>query len=143
MNLKITYHSAAEAEEAFYTAFQNLDLVQMRQVWANSASAYCIHPSGQLFQGYDAILTSWNKIFQGAEKPRVHYSLIGQNNQENLAVHLVVERISSSSEAAETGAVVFATNVYLLTETGWHMLSHHAAQARFEPGSPKTQKKLH
>jgi ketosteroid isomerase-like protein len=137
------YDSATAAEKAFYKAFRELNIARMRDVWAESSAAYCIHPSGQLFRGRESILASWASMFQVAEKPYIHYSLVNQSQVEGLAVHLVVERIGPTASEALAGAVVFATNVYQLTEMGWWMLGHHAAQARSEPAGRKSKPKLH
>ncbi|MGD8590467.1 MAG: nuclear transport factor 2 family protein [Chromatiales bacterium] len=137
------YDSAAAAEKAFYQAFRELNIDRMREIWVDSPAVYCIHPSGQLFRGRESILDSWAGMFQVAEKPHIQYSLINQSRHAGLAVHLVVERIGPTATIAQADAVVFATNVYQLTEAGWRMLGHHAAQARLEPTSQKVRPKLH
>ena len=137
------YHSAAEVEVAFYSAFRNLDTTRMQHVWANSPTAFCIHPSGQLFRGHESILASWTSIFQVAEKPQIQYTLINETKHEDLVVRLVAERIGSPASQAESSAVVLATNVYVLIDRGWRMLGHHASQTRSEPAGPRLKKKLH
>jgi hypothetical protein len=136
------YDSATAAEEAFYRAFRELDIAGMREVWVDSSNAYCIHPSGQLYRGQQSILASWSNMFQVAEKPHLQYSLINQSQGAGLAVHLVVERIGPA-DPAQTGALVYATNVFLLTGPSWRLLGHHAVQARSVPASQKPKPKLH
>ena len=138
-----SYDSATAAEEAFYQAFRDLNKTRMQAVWVESPESYCIHPSGQLFRGWESIISSWTSIFQGAEKPNIQYMLINRSQHAELAIHLVVERIGSGIAKTETGPLVFATNVYQLTSQGWRMLGHHAAQAHSEPIGPKTKQKLH
>ena len=136
-----SYDSAVAAEQAFYQAFRELDGVRMQEVWVESPEAYCIHPSGQLFRGWESIRSSWASIFKAAVKPNIQYTLISRSQHAELAIHLVVERIGSATAEAQSSAVVFATNVYHLTPTGWRMLGHHAAQAHAESSGPKPQKK--
>ena len=137
------YDSAVAAEQAFYQAFRELDMASMRELWVESSEAYCIHPSGQLFKGWESILSSWARMFRVAEKPRVQFSLINQNQSAELAVHLVVERVGPVTATAQAGVVMFATNVYQLTPQGWRMFGHHAAQAQSEPIGTKNKQKLH
>jgi hypothetical protein len=137
------YHSPAAAEEAFYQTFRELDSTGMQEVWVNSPEAYCIHPSGQLFRGWESIVSSWADIFHDAVKPNIHYMRINRSQHAKLAIHLVVERIGSTNAMSRTGAEVFATNVYQLTPQGWRMFGHHAAQAHSKPIGPKGNLKLH
>ena len=137
------YDSATAAEEAFYQAFRDLDKARMQEVWVESPEACCIHPSGQLFRGWESVLSSWASIFQAAVKPNIQYTLINRSQHAELAIHLVVERIGSTTAKAHADAMVFATNVYQQTSQGWRMLGHHAAQAHAEPRGPKPKQKLH
>jgi hypothetical protein len=82
-------------------------------------------------------------MFEAAVKPNIQYTLINRSQQADLAIHLVVERIGSSTAKTQSGAVVFATNVYQLTPQGWRMSGHHAAQAHPDPIGPRTIRKLH
>ena len=143
MELSRHYDSATAAEQAFYQAFRELDRASMQELWVESPEAYCIHPSGQLFRGWESVLSSWASIFKATVKPNIQYTLLNRSQHAELAIHLVVERIGSSSAKTQTSAVVFATNVYQLTPKGWQMLGHHAAQAHAEPIGPKAKPKLH
>lgn len=119
------FTNPAEAEAAFYTAFRDLDIDGMRQVWLASEGTSCIHPGGDLLQGIEAILASWTSIFGDNQPPHVDHRLIQASANGNLAVHTVEESIRSHD--GETHAVVLATNVYGMVEGGWRMLAHHAS----------------
>lgn len=121
--------TATKAEEAFYNAFRLLDLTAMRQIWADHPGAFCVHPSGQLFMGYEPILQSWSKIFQDAQRPQILCSLINETLQSKMVVHLVEERIGKFGSPKESLSVVLATNLFISTESGWRLIGHHASQA--------------
>lgn len=112
-------------ENAFYKAFRELDADAMKQVWMESLTVSCIHPGGELLQGFEAVVDSWADIFRGSEPPQVEHRLVQANVNDNLAVHTVEERINSGS--GERRAVVLATNIYGLVDGSWRMLAHHAS----------------
>lgn len=121
--------SPAEAEAAFYTAFRSLDILGMRQTWADLPGVYCVHPSGQLFVGYEPVIQSWARIFQGADSPQLLHSLIGRSYHPEVVVHLVEERIGPAGSPHDSLSLVLASNHFISTENGWRMLAHHASPA--------------
>jgi hypothetical protein len=112
-------------EQAFYSAFRELDEHGMQAVWVDSKEASCIHPGGVLLRGVEVILDSWREIFDEASPPQVEHRLIQASSDARLAVHTVEEKVSSG--AGGRRAVILATNVYIFTDGGWRMLAHHAS----------------
>lgn len=125
--MKPDLESPTLAEAAFYEAFRRLDVDRMATVWTDSADVFCVHPGGPLLTGRDAVLGSWLEIFAQADPPQLEYRLVHREQRADIAVHLVEEHIRPSGSRAEGAALVLATNVYILTERGWEMLSHHAS----------------
>jgi hypothetical protein len=117
-----TNSSPAEAEAAFYRAFRELDLSGMQGVWADMPSIYCLHPSGQLSVGREAVISSWAAIFEGSKPPKIEYSLISELQQSDMAVHLLEERIGGDQ------ILVLVTHVYVQVGDSWRMFSHHASK---------------
>jgi ketosteroid isomerase-like protein len=113
-------------EQAFYTAFAELDLAAMRRVWSPLAETFCVHPGGNPLRGTDAVLQSWQEIFSSAHPPRITHRLIETHASADLEVHFVEERIQPSGEPGET-SLVMATNVYRREPGGWQMVAHHAS----------------
>ena len=122
------------AEDAFYTAFAKLDIVQMREVWSDADNISCIHPGGTLLLGRDAVLKSWAEIFHAHQPPKVSHRLIKTSRDHNLAVHIVEERVQSGDNDRQ--ALVLATNIYTRTDNGWHMSAHHASLPLVEKEPP-------
>ncbi len=138
----MSFKEPAAVENAFYDAFRALDVDAMQNVWMDSLTVSCIHPGGELLQGYAAVIDSWADIFTGSEPPQVEYRLVQSNASDNLAVHTVEERVSTGSGARR--AVVLATNIYGLVDGEWRMLAHHASLPLVEPRSEsEAQPPLH
>ena len=135
----LSFADPAAAEAAFYAAFRDLDLDQMRAVWIESVDASCIHPGGGLLQGTDAVLASWAEIFRDSAPPRIAHRLIQASTDERLAVHTVEEDVQSGG--GQRQAVVLATNVYRYVEgKGWRMLAHHASLPLVESSPAQTRR---
>ncbi|MCF7983153.1 MAG: nuclear transport factor 2 family protein [Thiohalocapsa sp.] len=115
-----------EAETAFYSAFEALDLASMGEIWHDEKRTRCIHPGGDLLEGYGAVMESWRAILGGAQPPVIRVRLLDRLRNEDIAIHLVEERIGPSGDAAKLTRVL-ATNGYLRTPGGWRLFMHHAS----------------
>ena len=131
-----------EAEEVFYTSFLTLDADRMESIWSESPDLYCIHPGGELLQGRDAVLNSWQNIFTSADPPKLEYRLLYSRHEEKIAIHLVEENIRPSG-SSHRSAVVLATNVYVLEGEGWRLFSHHASLPMMKRGRTEPDRKMH
>lgn len=120
------FTSSAEAEAAFYRAFERADLDAMMEVWAEDEEVECVHPGGRRLTGLEEVRESWRRLF--ASGASLSFSIAQRQVWRGalVAVHLVYENISSARR--EQGTMI-ATNVYLLTASGWRMVLHHAAPA--------------
>jgi hypothetical protein len=121
------YTNAAEAESAFYRAFETLDLALMERVWSEGDEAACVHPGGDLLRGKAAVMQSWQEILGSAARPTIAYRVLHTLTDGGLAVHLVEEMIRPSGVSGSEASRVLASNVYRLGPDGWHMEQHHAS----------------
>jgi len=119
------YASADDVEAAFYDAFGRCDLESMQALWAERDSV-CAHPGAEPLADFEAIVRSWAMIFRDAQRPSVRINVMRRVGNDDVAVHLVEEHISSPGTPGGE-AVVFATNVYRHEERGWLMVTHHAS----------------
>ena len=134
--MAIGFTDPHQVEAAFYRAFADLTIDGMEAVWSPSAGIVCIHPGGPVLEGRAAVLRSWLDIFRSAEPPTVSLRTLSTNQDADLAVHVVEERIGARGADASAGAVVIATNVYRRETEGWRLVVHHAsvpAQGRSPP----------
>lgn len=122
------FQTAELAEIAFYEAFETASLDAMMAVWSASAEVVCIHPTGPMLAGVDAIRESWQQIFSGGGGVSLSINVIREYASENLVIHLVEEHLTVVNQPAQQ-AHVLATNVYRLEDGGWRLLSHHGSPA--------------
>lgn len=71
------------------------------------------------------------QVFTSGVMLRVRIAEAKQFHGQSLAVHSVIETISSPGGETATQPIS-ATNVYVLTETGWRMAMHHASPLPIE-----------
>lgn len=119
------YATAQEAEAAFYAAFRDRDLDAMMAVWADANDVICIHPTGPMLVGREAVRASWHEIFRHAGKIQFVVHERRRTVSDSLALHVVQEHLGADKESGH--AHILATNVYQLTETGWRVILHHAS----------------
>lgn len=127
------FDTPEELESAFYTAFEACDLASMGKVWHDDPRTRCIHPGGDLLQGYAAVMESWRSILASATPPVVHIRRLDQLRVDDVAIHLVEERIGPSGNRADLTRVL-ATNGYRRTADGWRLFMHHASLPLVRPG---------
>ncbi len=120
------YHTAEQAEKAFYAAFEARNIKIMRAVWSRSDDVLCVHPMGQPIIGWPDIERSWLTIFEGIGDARFSLSDLRVFDSDRVSVRYVHENIHHGP--GYTGlSTVYATNVYRLEDAGWQMVSHHAS----------------
>ena len=120
---KLEFKTPDDAESVFYEAFKQCDKDVMVALWADG-EVVCIHPGSGAIVGYDSVARSWSHIFSNAQRPDITFNVLKKTMADGLAVHLVVEEISTG-DAGST--LVIATNVYQLFDSGWLMIEHHAS----------------
>lgn len=119
------YATPADAEAAFYAAFEAGDAPAMMAVWAEDDGIQCVHPGGPLLSGRAAIGRSWSAILAEAANIRIRVEPRQQTQDAGLAVRLVYEHIQVGRKPS--AAPVVATNIYRDTGRGWRMIAHHAS----------------
>lgn len=115
-----------ECETAFYDAMERADLKLMMAVWADDPNAMCIHPQGPRLAGLTAIRESFAEIFSHGPSNGLQVSELRRHAGQTLAIHNVYEIFQPPNPQTRIPPVL-ATNVYLLTPSGWRMIVHHAS----------------
>jgi len=132
------FPTPADAETAFYEAFERRDLAAMMAVWAESDDVVCVHPRGARLTGFEAVRESWAAIFAGgAGAMRVRTAEVRRFDGNNVSVHTLVEILAAVGGQGEPVSVC-ATNVYELTDGGWRMVLHQATPLA-QPERPRAQ----
>lgn len=112
-----------EAEIAFYEAFMHGDKAVMAAVWADG-DVVCVHPGSGVILGYDAVVRSWQHIFENTQGSEIRYTATNKTMSDDLAVHIVAEEMMDKGSVM---AVVISTNIYQKFDQGWLMTEHHAS----------------
>ena len=83
-----------KANEAFYSAFESLDIKEMEKVWLEEKYVQCIHPGWRSLTGWEDVMNSWRQIFENANEMRFLLSqlpLIVTNLKEALSLNHQVD----------------------------------------------------
>jgi ketosteroid isomerase-like protein len=117
------------ANESFYAALSGLDVEGMGRVWLHADWVRCIHPGGDLIEGWDAIEVSWAGIFGDASWLRVVATGIEVTRSGDFAIVVCHENITQKQESHVRVMLAVATNLFTKTSGGWRMVHHHASTA--------------
>ncbi len=121
------FSSPGDVENAFYRAFQELDLPLMGQVWSEDSDSVCLHPGGDLLQGKAAVMQSWSDIFGSTHRPSMVHRTIQITSNDDLSIHLVEELIRPSADPQGKATRIIATNIYRRSRGAWQMITHQAS----------------
>lgn len=116
-----------KANEAFYNAFESLDIKEMEKVWARVSYIQCIHPGWGLLKGWEPVMGSWRRIFENTQEMRFMLTDVRIEIRDSLAWVTLYENITSRiGEELATG-VVLTTNIYEKHPEGWLIIHHHGS----------------
>jgi ketosteroid isomerase-like protein len=131
------------ANDAFYRAFESLEIDRMRALWLPATTISCIHPARNALVGWPAVMESWEQIFAGTLHMRFVLRDVSVAVEGDVAWVVCVEDIDSREADGRTRARVQATNVFQRRDGRWWIVHHHGgplfdAPAR-DPGAPPLQ----
>lgn len=117
----------AQANQAFYRAFETLKIEAMERVWAKDADIQCGHPGWRILRGWGPVMESWKRIFENT--PSMQFTLTDLNIQVSGEVAWVTlyENLNSSIQGQSYSAAILTTNVFQKTADGWRMILHHGS----------------
>jgi hypothetical protein len=129
-------NQVAAANEAFYRAFESLDLGEMEKVWVNESYIQCIHPGWRAVRGWEEVMNSWQRIFQNTQEMRFVLTEARIQVWNSLAWVTVYENLSSLVDEGSASAIVLATNIFEKRPAGWLMIHHHGSTVLQLPAIP-------
>lgn len=115
------------ANQAFYEALEALDLEKMAAAWWHEDWVKCLHPGGDLLEGWEDIRDSWANIFHSTSSMRVTLTRPLVHVQGDVAWVSCIENVTSTFEGGFATAVVEATNIFTRRNGKWRTVHHHAA----------------
>jgi ketosteroid isomerase-like protein len=116
-----------EANAAFYRAFEALDVVEMDRLWAHDEHVRCVHPGWPLLCGWDAVRSSWQRIFDGTAEMRFTLSAVTVNVTGDVAWVTCTENILAEVGDRVSATAILATNLFERIGTRWLLVHHHAS----------------
>lgn len=116
-----------KANEAFYAAFESLDIANMDRLWAKGDHVSCIHPGWAMRQGWPAVRDSWVLIFNNTFSMEFTLSEVWVHVAGDLGWVTCVENIESRQDGVSQESHVLATNLYERVDGQWLMIHHHGS----------------
>lgn len=116
-----------KTNEAFYRAFEGLDIETMEKIWLKESYIQCIHPGWRLLAGWEAVMESWREIFKNTQDIQFLLTEVRIRVQDPLAWVTVYENISSRVEEETSTGIVLTTNIFERKPEGWFIIHHHGS----------------
>ena len=115
------------ANQAFYNAFSDRDLIAMRALCWQGATSICIHPGSQPLVGWSAIEQSWDAIFRNTDSLQIDLEVVRVEVDRSLAYVVVQEIVLQANQGRKMKAQSIATNVFQKMAQKWYLVSHHGS----------------
>ena len=121
--------SLEAANQAFYDAFEALELDAMDTLWDHGDDVWCVHPGSEVISGWDRVHRSWAAVFANASYLQFIVTDVTATVAGEVGCVTCTENIlSGHGDAAGLGAgKAVATNVFVWRGERWRMLGHHAS----------------
>jgi ketosteroid isomerase-like protein len=116
-----------QANQAFYEAFESLDIARMDRVWAHQEYVTCIHPGWTLRSDWPEVRDSWVLIFNNTFSMKFELSEVMIQVAGDMAWVICVENIVNQQSDESQQAKVLATNLFERIGDEWLLIHHHGS----------------
>lgn len=113
--------------EAFYQAFEKLDITAMDAIWAHQEYVTCVHPGWSIRVGWPAVRDSWVVIFNNTFSMQFELTELQVQVAADIAWVICTENITSRVDETTQHSRVVATNLYERIDGTWKMIHHHGS----------------
>ncbi len=113
--------------QAFYRAFEKKDLDAMSTLWSHGSASLCVHPGRDVLRGWEAIYSSWEKIFRNTSYMEIEPEVIRIEVNGNLAYVVLVENVLQVAGNRRIKARSMATNIFERMGERWYLIHHHGS----------------
>ncbi len=120
-----------EANMRFYEALGKRDLDLMKAAFLRSEKAGCMHPGWMMLRGWEAIMQSWENIFDPEDRLRIRLHNITVDIAGDAACVTCIQELTYIRRDPVTMNVSVSTNIFEKTESGWLMVIHQASPVPF------------
>ena len=125
--LKVCIDAVTRANEAFYEAFESLDIRRMEKVWSQEEYVTCIHPGWTGRIGWLGVRNSWVLIFNNTFSMRFILTELQVQVAGDIGWVICTENITSRQGETVQESRVLATNLFERTGESWMMIHHHGS----------------
>ena len=109
----MTDHEAVlQANQAFYHAFESLEIAPMERVWLRDQRIACVHPGWRRLTGWGPIMESWERIFDGVFEMKFELNALHLIAGADLGVVVTEENLTQRGYDGTMRTQVLATNIY-------------------------------
>lgn len=115
------------ANQSFYRAFEKKDLAAMTTIWSHGTDCLCVHPGRDALQGWEAIRSSWEKIFRGTAYLEIETEILRLEVSGNLAYVVLIEQVLQVIGGRQGRATSIATNLFEYMGGNWYLIHHHGS----------------
>lgn len=129
------HEAVTAANEAFYRAFETLNIKEMEKVWLQADHIKCVHPGWPLLSGWGPIMTSWERIFTNTQSMRFSLSDIRLEVSGTLGWAVLIENLDTHGPDGVSRSQILTTNLFEQSDGQWLMVHHHASPI-FAPPTP-------
>ena len=121
------FTSPQEAEQAFYEAFESLDIAQMDKIWLQQEYVTCIHPGWGLRSGWPAVRDSWVLIFNHTFDMKFELTEVEVQVAGDVAWVICTENLTTKQDDTTVQTRILATNLFERVGDEWLMIHHHGS----------------
>ena len=115
------------ANDAYYKAFESMNMEEMKQCWAQTDDDFCAHPGWEILRGWDEVRASWCAIFDNTGYMRVQLTDIAVKTNGDSGWVSCIENIYTVADSRTFHSQVSAVNIFINTAQGWKICAHHAS----------------
>jgi ketosteroid isomerase-like protein len=113
--------------QAFYQAFEQLDINALELIWSKSPNVSCIHPGRAALKGLDQIRFSWDQIFRNTKQLEVAIDVMAVELRGPLAYVLLLENLVQVVPEKRMEVQTLVTNIFEFEDGNWFLLHRHSS----------------
>ena len=113
--------------QLFYDALGTRNIHLMKEVWANEEKVGCVHPGWTILRSWEAIMQSWEGVFDPEDQVDINLSEIRIKIKDNIAWLTCVQEMVYIRRDPVSFNLSQSTNIFEKNNNEWKMVIHHAS----------------
>lgn len=122
-----TAQDVLATNQAFYQAFEQMDVDAMGLIWSKGANVTCIHPGRQALRGWEQIRFSWDQIFRNTKHLEVAADVILTEVKGDIAYVVQVENLVQVVPERRMEVQGMVTNIFEYDGSNWYLVHRHTS----------------